>query len=117
MKSASLLLLTLAALVTGCGSSGEDTSTITIMPIGNYALSDITISRESDDTNYATESTIFATTSYDVPPGYYYVYLEYMNLDTMSTGWWQTTDDRFTVAAGDTWVVEYGFDGGTVRKR
>jgi hypothetical protein len=102
-------------ILAGCSSAEDDSGTITIAPLGNYLLSDIRIKRDSDAANYAKPDTITARTSYTVPPGQYYVYLEYTNLDSLASGWWQTTSDKtFAVQASDKWLITYGYDGGRV---
>ena len=38
-------------------------------------------------------------------------------MSTGVSGWWQTTSDtRFNVAAGEEWVIEYGYSGGRIRQ-
>lgn len=116
MKQLLIFVLLLFAVVS-CNTDDDNTGTITIVPLGNYELSNIKINRGSDDTNYANPNTIYSSTSYDVPPGHYYVYLHYENLDTGVDGWWQTTSDtQFDVATGDEWVIEYGYFGGDISK-
>lgn len=121
MRKVVYLLLFLFALpFGGCELSDEnDEATITIVPMGNYRLSEIVIRRDEEkNKNYADPASITGRTSYDVPPGYYYVFLRYKNLETDVSGWWQTTNDtKFTVEAGDSWSIEYGYSGGTVKQK
>jgi hypothetical protein len=121
-----LMSIGIILAITGCDQ--ESKGEISIRPEGNYLFSKIAIRKvESFDSNtvhfasthnYAEETEIYSATTYDVDPGLYYVFLKYKNLDTLSTGWWQTTNDKLIkVDVGDEWTIDYGYFGGTIGKR
>lgn len=117
-----LVTFTSCDLLSSLGNSnmGE----ITLNPSGNRILSEIAIrmvdrveggSIYFKEGNYATETSIQSSTSFEVDPGQYYVYFRYQNLSTLSSGWWQTTSDNLIdVAAGEKWTVDYGYSGGSI---
>jgi hypothetical protein len=129
----SILFVTLVASLFSCKSpfgthlNTDNKGTITITPEGTRTLSEINVRQviiASDGTgslgekNYATQSTISRTTSFLVDPGVYYVFFRYYNTSSGVSGWWQTTSAKYiTVNVGDTWLISYGYYGGSITKQ